>query len=496
MSVKNRYFAKNGHDCTIATGLEDLPMFKPSSNIIIQIKNIIIRFRMASELNYRCQTFLRSQKNVDLEHRKHELFWRRIRLIADCLCLLDVAMTFFTGYLDNKRHVVIMDPKAICINYLVTYFVPDFLSSIPTEYVAFTNMKRLELAVTILTYLSCLRLLRIVSFLRYCKQFCQAFKVSYITYKLSVIAIIYLLYFHVVCCLTIYIGTRNLKAEYHSSMYNESRKSMPYNLLFDVATTYFYSFYESSRVINSSGHLSIISDLQYYTSILWILSKLYFMYLASVVLDVILSKTSAIQKYFELVSELKDYMGHKRLPVHLQKRLLSYYEFRYEKTYFRENEILATISGQLKQEVVMHRCRKLVENVDFFKDLPMSLLLRIVASMHQEIFMTNDVIIKANTIGDCMFFIGSGTVAIYTKLGREICHLHDGDHFGEIALITNNDRRVASVVTVETSELYRLDRSDFLNSIIPYPDLLMKIQVIAQERMTVTKELEERLTIN
>lgn len=68
----------------------------------------------------------------------------------------------------------------------------------------------------------------------------------------------------------------------------------------------------------------------------------------------------------------------------------------------------------------MHRCRKLVENVDFFKDLPITLLLRIVASMRQEIFMTNDVVIKAHTIGDCMYFIGSGTVAIYSKTGREV----------------------------------------------------------------------------
>ncbi|KAI4461102.1 pdf receptor-like protein-related [Holotrichia oblita] len=71
MSVKNKLFAKNGHECTISTGLEDLPMFKQTNNILLQIKNMAIRFRMASELNYRCQTFLRSQKNVDLEHRKH-----------------------------------------------------------------------------------------------------------------------------------------------------------------------------------------------------------------------------------------------------------------------------------------------------------------------------------------------------------------------------------------------------------------------------------------
>lgn len=141
---------------------------------------------------------------------------------------------------------------------------------------------------------------------------------------------------------------------------------MPYNLLFDVATTYFYSFYETARIINNSGHLAIIKQMHYYTTIIWVVSRLYYMYLtckfqwqlsdlllseyhSALVLDVILSRTSAVQKYFELVSELKDYMGHKKLPCYLQKRLLRYYEFRYEKTYFRENEILSTISGQLKQ---------------------------------------------------------------------------------------------------------------------------------------------------
>lgn len=49
------------------------------------------------------------------------------------------------------------------------------------------------------------------------------------------------------------------------------------------------------------------------------------------------------------MSELKDYMGHKRLPGYLQDRLLCYYEYRFEKTYFKETEILNTISGQLQQ---------------------------------------------------------------------------------------------------------------------------------------------------
>lgn len=68
----------------------------------------------------------------------------------------------------------------------------------------------------------------------------------------------------------------------------------------------------------------------------------------------------------------------------------------------------------------MHSCRKLVENVAFFKNLPLALIVRIVSSLRSEIFLVNDVIVKANTPGNSMFFIATGTVAVFTNSGREV----------------------------------------------------------------------------
>lgn len=62
-----------------------------------------------------------------------------------------------------------------------------------------------------------------------------------------------------------------------------------------------------------------------------------------------MARTSSSHKYVEMVRQLKEYMRHKQLPEYMQKRLLNYYEFRFQKSYFRENEILNTISGQLRQ---------------------------------------------------------------------------------------------------------------------------------------------------
>ncbi|KAJ8947269.1 hypothetical protein NQ318_014165 [Aromia moschata] len=162
-----------------------------------------------------------------------------------------------------------------------------------------------------------------------------------------------------------------------------------------------------------------------------------------------------------------------------------------EKQLKEENEILATISEQLRQEMNLHACRKLVENVIFFRNLPLNLLVRIISCLQIELYLVNDVIIRANTPGASMYFISTGTVAVYTKSGKEICHLEDGAHFGEVALIIKDTFRIASVVAVEVSEIYRLDQKDFVKAINPYPDLLANIQHIAAERMEVASMLDE-----
>lgn len=65
-----------------------------------------------------------------------------------------------------------------------------------------------------------------------------------------------------------------------------------------------------------------------------------------------MAKRNSGNKYVAMVKQLKEYMRHKQLPESMQKRLLHYYEFRFQKSYFRENEILNTISGQLRHVIV------------------------------------------------------------------------------------------------------------------------------------------------
>lgn len=192
-----------------------------------------------------------------------------------------------------------------------------------------------------------------------------------------------------------------------------------------------------------------------------------------------------------MVKQLVEFMRHRQIPYFTQKRILNYYEYHFQKSFFSEQHISNTISGLLRQEILMQSCKQLVENVEFFQDVPLNLLVRIVTCLKPEVYLPNDIIVKANTTGNCMYFIGCGTVAVYTFSGKEMCHLQDGAYFGEIALVTPETARVASVVAAEICEVYKLERKDFIKAIHPYPDLLEKIQKVAIDRMEKAVAVEE-----
>ncbi|GLH00978.1 Cyclic nucleotide-gated cation channel subunit A [Gryllus bimaculatus] len=172
----------------------------------------------------------------------------------------------------------------------------------------------------------------------------------------------------------------------------------------------------------------------------------------------------------------------------------------------QEAEILNVLSAQLRQEILLHTCRRLVENVSFFNNLPAGLLLRIVLCMRAEMFLANDVVVKAGARGECMYFITSGTVAIYTTTGREasarifFAFFPSFFYFYFPSSIVDQEvgyffpdqhqRRVASVVAIECCELYRLDQRDFVRAINPFPDLVTRIERVAEERYERTMQMD------
>lgn len=106
--------------------------------------------------------------------------WIIFNVASDTVFLLDLIMNFRTGTVNEDSSEIILDPKVIKMNYLKSWFVVDFISSIPVDYIFLIVEKGMDSevyktarALRIVRFtkiLSLLRLLRLSRLIRYIHQ--------------------------------------------------------------------------------------------------------------------------------------------------------------------------------------------------------------------------------------------------------------------------------------------------------------------------------------
>ncbi len=90
---------------------------------------------------------------------------------------------------------------------------------------------------------------------------------------------------------------------------------------------------------------------------------------------------------------------------------------------------------------------ELLQNVPIFSGLDPRELETIARTVHERTFAPGDVVAQENQGGVGFFIIRDGEAKV-TVAGNEVRRLHAGDHFGEIALITEGPR--TATVTAES----------------------------------------------
>lgn len=100
--------------------------------------------------------------------------------------------------------------------------------------------------------------------------------------------------------------------------------------------------------------------------------------------------------------------------------------------------------------------------------------------------------------GDELYIIKSGVINIYRiDEAREIilAIFGEGDFFGEMAVLENEQVRSASAKTMEKSILYALKRQDFMSLLNRNPNISMKMLKTTLDRLRKANELITNLTI-
>ncbi|XP_078038495.1 potassium/sodium hyperpolarization-activated cyclic nucleotide-gated channel 1 [Augochlora pura] len=414
------------------------------------------------------------------------------------LCWVDIVMTCITGYYNKHQMQVELDPRMIIMNYLKTFFLLDVVTSLPWDYLTlpwrYLPGNSSSMIIILLNLLPLLKLFRYPHMINNLFELFTYLGVMHLYYEVftTVLLAIYIMFWsaclsYLIPALMLHVTDTTPKDCEECWMTGLDHQS--------IGARFQHAFFMVVEKVSTSGYglyIPITDGHLILSSFLMIMGRIIDCYIVVMLIQIKALASQSKSKFHEIINQVIAYTIQKQLPTHMKNRLLNYYRHRFRYSYFHEKSILVNLSEQLRMEIAFQSNHRLVENVAIFRAMPKHVLRSIVRNLKFELYLPNDVIVKAGAHGDCMFFISAGTVAVLTPTGKEICHLDDGAHFGEVALLVPDQRRVASVIAIEVCEVYRLDRKDFRKCIAVHTELFAKLENIASERIQRAVDIEEQ----
>ncbi|XP_045719476.1 potassium/sodium hyperpolarization-activated cyclic nucleotide-gated channel 2 [Mirounga angustirostris] len=417
--------------------------------------------------------------------------WIVFNVVSDTFFLMDLVLNFRTGIVIEDNTEIILDPEKIKKKYLRTWFVVDFVSSIPVDYIFLIVEKGIDSevyktarALRIVRFtkiLSLLRLLRLSRLIRYIHQWEEIFHMTYdlasAVMRICNLISMMLLLCHWDGCLQFLVPMlqdfpRNCWVSING-MVNHSWSELYSFALFKAM---------SHMLCIGYGRQAPESMTDIWLTMLSMIvgATCYAMFIGHAT-ALIQSLDSSRRQYQEKYKQVEQYMSFHKLPADFRQKIHDYYEHRYQGKMFDEDSILGELNGPLREEIVNFNCRKLVASMPLFANADPNFVTAMLTKLKFEVFQPGDYIIREGTIGKKMYFIQHGVVSVLTKGNKEM-KLSDGSYFGEICLLTRG-RRTASVRADTYCRLYSLSVDNFNEVLEEYPMMRRAFETVAIDRL-------------
>lgn len=431
----------------------------------------------------------------------YEKTWMSVNLLMDTIFMLDIIINFRTAYINPYTEEVELTNNSIVKHYMKGWFILDFLSSFPLDYIVMgpsgglSNSENLIVARTVkilrmARLLSLLRIFRFVRLMRYVQKLEEIIVSSRndsrsIQFEGRMITFLNLLF--VIAVFSHWNGCIQYFVPHLMGFPDDSWPIMENITETTVITRYSHSVYRamSHMVSIGYGHVKPYNNVEIWLTIgSMMLGATFYAIFIGHISSLVMALNYSGRKFEEKVAECREYMKFRKIPVKLQQKVLDYYEHRYQRKIFDEKGILhhECMSNPLKKQILMHNCKGLVEKVVFLASGSEDLIVDIIMKLQPQVYFPGDVICAAGKRGAEMFFIEHGRVEVQLANGKIIKTLEDGMHFGEIALLCE-ERRVATVTAVEVCDIYILNKRDFNFVMDDYPDARRKMMNVARTRL-------------
>uniref|UniRef100_A0A4W3IKN4 Cyclic nucleotide-binding domain-containing protein n=1 Tax=Callorhinchus milii TaxID=7868 RepID=A0A4W3IKN4_CALMI len=417
--------------------------------------------------------------------------WIVFNVVSDTFFLVDLVLNFRTGIVVEDNTEIILDPQKIKMKYLKSWFVVDFISSIPVDYIFLIVETRIDSevyktarALRIVRFtkiLSLLRLLRLSRLIRYIHQWEEIFHMTY-DLASAVVRIVNLIGMMLLLCH--WDGCLQFLVPMLQEFPPDCWVSLNHMVKDSWGRQYSYALFKamSHMLCIGYGQQAPVSMSDVWLTMLSMIvgATCYAMFIGHAT-ALIQSLDSSRRQYQEKYKQVEQYMSFHKLPGEMRQRIHDYYEHRYQGKMFDEESILGELSEPLREEIINFNCRKLVASMPLFANADPNFVTSMLTKLRFEVFQPGDYIIREGTVGKKMYFIQHGVVSVLTK-GNKETKLSDGSYFGEICLLTRG-RRTASVRADTYCRLYSLSVDHFNEVLEEYPMMRRAFETVALDRL-------------
>jgi CRP-like cAMP-binding protein len=142
---------------------------------------------------------------------------------------------------------------------------------------------------------------------------------------------------------------------------------------------------------------------------------------------------------------------------------------------------LSALPQGLRTDVEIHLKCQILDKIPLFKDLDSTFIEEVALNLKPDVYTPLEFIFRAGQKSDKMYFVIKGQLVVLKEDGTIIDTLKEGNFFGEIALLNNQDRS-ASVQAITYCDLYLLEKEVFDYLLERFPDIGAHIKEVAHQR--------------
>lgn len=315
-------------------------------------------------------------------------------LFTDAVAFLNLCTQFHTGFVEHEHKNITLEPKQIAIHYLETYFITDFIGCLPLQILVYGDDCRFSIH----TSMFIIKLLRTLSISKKWKNVIGQLQLSYVNYVAIKVMTMLILFFHWMT----YLHYQVPLICYHIYEHNDDfwmwlrRFKITKDAKDSIFEKYSTNFYLVCGLCIGAGYYTPHHDTHLIpemllSSFMGLVGLLFLTYSFAALLRLAVYRQFELYCYSGKYKELEEYMTLMRLPKYLQRKINLFINFKFNEHFFHEDAIKNTINEQIRQDINMHCCKKLVMNVPMFQDMPVALINSIIFSLTQVLYMPGEV---------------------------------------------------------------------------------------------------------